>query len=79
MGPWGQRYDSVRKLTEWLCCPAGSMPQLSFTEDISAGEDDQTLSPGRPKKTDSKLSEKPGMEEEAGERSLQSVGCRGGV
>ncbi|XP_073087374.1 ribosomal RNA processing protein 1 homolog B isoform X2 [Manis javanica] len=56
----------------------GSMPQLSFTEDISAGEDDQTLSPGRPKKTDSKLSEKPGMEEEAGNKFVPAEGEENG-
>ncbi|XP_057361061.1 ribosomal RNA processing protein 1 homolog B isoform X2 [Manis pentadactyla] len=56
----------------------GSMPQLSFTEDISAGEDDQTLSPGRPKKTDSKLSEKPGVEEEAGNKFVPAEGENGG-
>ncbi|KAK2502049.1 hypothetical protein MC885_001771 [Smutsia gigantea] len=52
----------------------GSIPQLSFTEDISAGEDDQTLSPGRLKKTGSELSEKPGMEEEAGNKFFLARG-----
>ncbi|XP_058379171.1 ribosomal RNA processing protein 1 homolog B isoform X3 [Diceros bicornis minor] len=47
---------------------AGSIPQLSFAEDISADEDHQTLSQGRHKKKGSTLLEKTSMEKEKGNR-----------
>lgn len=46
----------------------GSVPQLSFAEDVSADEDDQTLSQGRHKKKGSKLLETSSMEREKGNR-----------
>uniref|UniRef100_U3F3R8 Ribosomal RNA processing protein 1 homolog B n=1 Tax=Callithrix jacchus TaxID=9483 RepID=U3F3R8_CALJA len=46
----------------------GSVSQLSFTEDVSADEDDQTLSQGKHKKKGNKLLENTNLEEEKGSR-----------
>ncbi|XP_028007623.2 ribosomal RNA processing protein 1 homolog B isoform X1 [Eptesicus fuscus] len=46
----------------------GSMSQLGFAEDISADEDDQTLSQGRHKKKGNKLLEKTDMEKGEGNK-----------
>lgn len=43
------------------------MSQLGFAEDISADEDDQTLSQGRHKKKGNKLIEKTDMDKGEGE------------
>uniref|UniRef100_A0A8C8YKQ9 Ribosomal RNA processing 1B n=1 Tax=Prolemur simus TaxID=1328070 RepID=A0A8C8YKQ9_PROSS len=45
---------------------AGSISQLNFAEDVSADEDDQTLSQGRHKKKGNKLVEKADLEKEKG-------------
>ncbi|XP_012300215.2 ribosomal RNA processing protein 1 homolog B [Aotus nancymaae] len=46
----------------------GSISQLSFTEDISADEDDQILSQGKHKKKGNRLLEKTNLEKEKGKR-----------
>ena len=50
-----------------LWCPAGSISQLSFAEDISADEEEQTLNRGKHKKKGNKLLEKTELEKERGE------------
>lgn len=62
-------------------CPAGGIPPLSFAEDISTDEDDQTFSQGRHKKKGNKLLEKPDMGKGKGEVKawdLQGLRRRGG-
>ncbi|KAM5275454.1 ribosomal RNA processing protein 1 homolog B isoform 2-T2 [Hipposideros larvatus] len=46
----------------------GTVPQVRFAEDISADEDDQTVSQGRPKKKGNKLLEKTSAEKEKGNK-----------
>ena len=66
--PWGQSGAGLRKLTRrGFGVPAGSISHLSFAEDTSADEDDQTLSQGRHKKKGNKLLEKTEMERGRGE------------
>lgn len=49
-----------------LWCPAGTVPQVCFAEDISAVEEDQTVSQGRQKKKGNKPLEKTSAEKEKG-------------
>ncbi|KAB0398096.1 hypothetical protein E2I00_019744 [Balaenoptera physalus] len=57
-----ERCRSQKADQKGLWCPAGSICHLSFAEDTSADDDDQTLSQGRHKKKGNKLLEKTDME-----------------
>ena len=68
---WGQGHACLRKLTRrCLWCPAGSLSHLSFAEDTTADEDDQTCSQGTHRKKGNKLLEKTDMA--GGKGELQS-------